>query len=173
MKILITIVTIIAIMLLVAAILPKKMTIQVSQIINTPQNQVRDYVSQLKNQQQYSVRTMADPEVKLDYQGTDGTVWFVASRDSAMKNVGKWAQEITKIEEGVSYEVELRFEKPMQATNYAKTTLESMWNNQTKIVTDFEGSTPWPFNLMSYAFMPKLRKDMQTNLDNLKSILEK
>ena len=43
-----------------------------------------------------------------------------------MKNVGKGEQEITSIQEGIGYEVELRFERPMKATNYAQTTLEDL-----------------------------------------------
>src|SRR5690606_10142891 len=100
--------------------------IQVETTINASKAQVRDYVSKIKNQQDYSVRTMADPEVKLTYTGTDGTVGFIAARDSPMKNVGKGEQEITKIQEATSYEVELRCQRPMKATNYAQTVLEDL-----------------------------------------------
>lgn len=173
MQIILGIIIIIVIILIVAAVLPKTTKIHVETTINTSKAQVRDYVSKIKNQENYSVRVMADPDSKMTYTGTDGTVWFIATWDSEMKNVGKGAQEIIKIEEGTSYEVELRFERPMKAVNYAQTILEDLWNNQTKVNNTFQWSTPRPFNLMSIFFMPKLRKDMETNLDNLKVILEK
>lgn len=173
MQIILGIVIIVILLLIIAAVLPKTAKIQVEMTINASKAQVRDYVSKIKNQENYSVRVMADPSAKPSYTGTDGTVWFIAARDSQMKNVGKGAQEIIKIEEWISYEVELRFERPMKATNYAQTILEDLWNNQTKVSNTFQWSTPRPFNLMSIFFMPKLRNDMQKNLDNLKVILEK
>lgn len=173
MQIILGIVIIVILLLIIAAVLPKTAKIHVETVINAPKSQVRDYVSKIKNQENYSVWVMADPSAKPTYTGVDGTVWFIAAWDSQVKNVGKGAQEITSIQEGTSYDVELRFERPMKAINYAQTTLEDLWNNQTKVINTFQGDTPRPFNLMSLLFMPKLRKDMQTNLDNLKVILEK
>jgi len=90
-----------------------------------------------------------------------------------MKDVGIGEQEIIKMEERKSIDVEIRFEKPMKATNYAKTTLEETTSTQTKVTTIFTGKNPRPGNLISMFFLPKVEKDMQKNMDNLKKELEK
>lgn len=173
MKILYGILLLIVLILLIAAILPKKMELSASTTIRASKDAVWEYVKILDNQRFYSVRVMKDPNVQLTYGGVDGTVGAKQARESTDKNVGKGEQEIIKMEEWTSYEVEIRFERPMVATNYAKTVV-SEWPNEETIVTNtFWWVTPWPFNLISPFIAPKLRKDMQQNMDNLKAEVEK
>lgn len=172
-KFLLGLLAIIAAILIIAAFLPKTMNIEVSTTIDAPRATVRNYVIHLANQTNYSVRVMADPDIKLTYSGVDGKVGFTQAWDSDMQNVGKGEQEITAVEKNTSYDVEVRFEKPMPGTNYAKTTLADTGNRQTLITTSFSGPTPRPFNILCPFMKPTLRKDMQQNLANLKAILEK
>ena len=173
MKILYIIIGIIGVILLVAALLPKTIKISVETTINAPQATVREYVKHIKNQEYYSVRVMADPNIKLDYSGTDGTVGFTSVWDSKEKNVGAGSQTITSIDEGNSYTVQIDFLRPMKATNFATTTLTNISGTETKVSTLFEGKTARPFNLLSLCFSPMVRKDMEKILSNLKTILEK
>lgn len=172
MIILYTILGLIAIILLAAAIMPKAFTISAEIVIEKPSSEVFNYVKHLKNQEKYSVWVMADPNVKLDYKGTDGTVGFIASWSSENKNVGVGAQEIKAIKEGERYDVELRFEKPFKATNQANTITTVVGDNRTKVTTVFSGSNPFPMNLMVPMIKKMLLKDMNQNFTNLKSILE-
>jgi len=162
----------IAVVLLTAAIMPKVFTISCETIINRPNSQVFNYIKNIKNQEKYSVWILADPNIKIDYKGTDGTVGFVSSWTSDNKNVGVGAQEITAIKEGERYDVELRFEKPFKATNQAYTTTTPLDNNRTKVITVFSGSNPFPMNLMVPMIRKMLTKDMNQNFLNLKKILE-
>ncbi len=173
MKILYIILWLIALILLIAAFLPKRFELKAETTINKPKQDVRDYVKLFQNQKNYSVRVMADPDVLLKYEWTDGTMWAKQSRSSIMKDVGIGEQEIIKMEEGKSIDVEIRFKKPMKATHYAKTTLEETTSTQTKVTTIFTGKNPRPGNLISMFFLPKVEKDMQKNMDNLKKELEK
>lgn len=172
MIILYTILGLIAIILLAAAIMPKAFTISAEIVIEKPSSEVFNYVKHLKNQEKYSVWVMADPNVKLDYKGTDGTVGFIASWSSENKNVGVGAQEIKAIKEGERYDVELRFEKPFKATNQANTITTVVGDNRTKVTSVFSGSNPFPMNLMVPMIKKMLLKDMNQNFTNLKSILE-
>ena len=70
-------------------------------------------------------------------------------------------------------EVEVRFERPMKATNKATNILVDMGNNQTKISNIFTGKNPRPGNFISMFFLPKVKKDMQNNMNNLKVQVEK
>lgn len=162
----------IALILVAAAILPKSFHVSAETVINKPSSEVFNFVKHLKNQEEYSVWVMTDPNIKLDYQGIDGTVGFISSWSSENKNVGVGAQEIKAIKEGERYDVELRFEKPFKATNQAYTTTTALDSNRTKVTTVFSGSNPYPMNLMSFMIRKMLLKDMNKNMENLKSILE-
>jgi hypothetical protein len=154
MKILYIILAIIVLILIVAAIMPKRMEIEASTTIKASKAAVWDYVKIMANQKNYSVRVMKDPNVTLTYGGVDGTVGATQARDSADKNVGKGEQEIIKIDEGNSYDMELRFEKPMKATNYAKTVLEDRGDGTVNVTNMFRGDTPWPMNIINLIVAP-------------------
>ncbi len=171
-KFILILLALVAILLIVAAFLPKEFALKAETTINAPQLQVWNYVKFLANQENYSVRVMADPQVKLTYSGTDGTIGFRQARDSQMSNVGAGEQEIIAMQEWLSYDVEIRFERPMKATSYARTMLESLDAKQTKVTNTFRGSNPRPMNLVSMFFLGQVRKDMQKNMDNLKAIIE-
>ena len=115
---------------------------------------------------------MMDPNVKLTYTGTDGTVGFKAAWKSDVKDVGVGEQEITRIVPGERYDVELRFEKPFKATNQAYTTTIPVDANRTKVTTVFNGKNAIPMNLMSAMIRKMLLKDMNQNMLNLKKELE-
>ena len=172
MIILYIIISLVLLILLTAGIMPKTFSVSAETIIDKPSTDVFSYVKHLKNQEKYSVWVMTDPNVKLEYKGTDGTVGFISSWSSENKNVGIGAQEIMSIKEGERYDVELRFEKPFKATNQAYTTTISLNGNRTKVTTVFSGSNPFPMNLMSVFIRKMLIKDMNQNMANLKSILE-
>jgi len=171
--ILIVIGSIIVLFLLVALLVKKEYSVSKEISISKPQQDVFNYLKMLKNQEQYSVWVMKDPNIKLVYTGTDGTVGATSSWESKDKNVGVGAQEIIKMNDGHSLDVEVRFKKPFEGTSYANTTVSTEGNGQTKVVNTFTGKSKYPSNIMNL-FMPKLvGNDMQKNLVNLKANLEK
>jgi len=68
--------------------------------INKPKSEVFNYVKYVKNQDEFSVWNMRDPNMKKEYRGEDGTVGFVYGWDSDNKDVRKGEQEIKKNSEG-------------------------------------------------------------------------
>jgi uncharacterized protein YndB with AHSA1/START domain len=170
--ILIVIVGIITIALLAAAIMDKKFSITSEVVIDTARDNVFNYIKLLKNQEYYSKWVMMDPNVKMTYTGTDGTVGFKAAWVSAVKNVGVGEQEITKINEGDGYEVEIRFKKPFEGVSTAVTSTQAISETQTKFTTTFYSFNPFPMNLMIPMIKKMLQKDMDENAANLKKILE-
>jgi len=169
---LIIVVSIIALLLLAAAIMKKEMSLSSEIIINRSQADVFNYIKHIKNQEHYSKWVMADPNSKITYTGVDGTVGFKAAWNSQMKNVGVGEQEITKLTDGVGYDVILRFEKPFKGISYANATTQKLTDNQTKVITTFSSTTPFPMNLMSAMMKNMLLKDMNENSSNLKKVLE-
>ena len=167
----IIIIVLVGLILLAASMMEKEYSLSSSILINRPQNVVFDYVKHLKNQERYSKWVMTDPNVKLTYTGTDGTVGFRAAWESADKNVGVGEQEIMSIQEGISYDAEIRFEKPFKGISTANVTTETVSSNQTKVTTTFNSKTPFPMNLMVPMIKKMLQKDMDTNSENLKRVL--
>jgi len=164
---------IIALFLLLAFVTKKDFRLEKQIIIDKPKAEVFNYLKLIKNQEKYSVWVMKDPNIKVVYTGTDGTVGFISSWTSDDKNVGIGAQEIIKLTQGESMDVEVRFKKPFEATNYAHTDVTALSTTQTKVSNVFTGKQKFPMNVMNL-FMDKLiGKDMLQNLVNMKNNLEK
>ena len=174
-KILIGLVGIVALLLIVALFVKKEYSVEREVVIGKPTADVFAYVKFIKNQNNYSVWNMKDPNSKMEYTGTDGTVGFISSWDSEMEDVGKGEQEIKGITEGSRIDMELRFKKPFEATDYAYMSTEAAGENQTKVKWGFNGKMPYPMNLMLLCMNMDnmLGKDLETGLLNLKNILEK
>ncbi|MGC4102121.1 SRPBCC family protein [Ferruginibacter sp.] len=163
---------IIVIFLVLALIIKKDFSLSKEVIIDQPAAIVFNYLKLIKNQEKYSVWVMKDPNIKIVYTGTDGTVGFTSSWQSDDKNVGVGAQEIIAIKEGESMQVEIRFKKPFEATNYALTTVTPLSATQTKVTNTFTGAQKFPMNVMNVMMDKLVGKAMQQNLQNMKNNLE-
>jgi hypothetical protein len=163
----------IAFFLLIALLTPRSFALRKEILINRPKQEVFNYLKLIRNQEKYSVWVMKDPNVKLVYTGIDGTVGFTSAWESNDKNVGIGEQEIKKIVEGETMEVEIRFKKPFEGTNHACTSVMAVNDSQAKVTQEFYGKSKFPMNIMNL-FMDKLvGKDMQKTLENLRANLEK
>lgn len=169
---LIVIASIVAMIIVLGLIMPKSYSLSAATIINRPKEEVFNYVKLLRNQEKYSKWIMTDPDVKMDYRGTDGTVGFKAAWNSEVKNVGVGEQEITAIRDGERYDVVIRFEKPFKGTSYAHTTAVAAGNDKTTVTNTFDTTTPFPMNIMAPVIKKMLIRDMNENMANLKRNLE-
>lgn len=165
----------IAILLVVALLIPKDYKLERSIVIQSPKDSVFNYIKHLKNQNEYSVWGKMDPNWETSFTGVDGTVGFVSAWESDVKNVGTGSQTITKIVEGDFIETRLNFEKPFKAENYTQISTSAMGATNTKVTWGFNGSYPYPMNIMKLVFnMEKLiGKDFEDGLKSMKVILEK
>jgi uncharacterized protein YndB with AHSA1/START domain len=165
---------IILLLLIIAAFLRKEYTVERVATINRPVTEVFDYIKYIRNQDNYSKWVMADPAMKKEFRGTDGTRGFVYAWDSTNKQVGKGEQEITAVVEGNELASEVRFIKPFEGkavssmrTSTAGGGTETRWK--------LTGIMKYPMNIM-LLFMNiegMLGKDMEVSLSNLKKLLEK
>lgn len=172
---LIVILSIFGLILLTALFVKKDYIVKRSISINRPKQAVYDYVKYLKNQNDFSVWAKIDPNMKIDYRGTDATVGFVSAWDSPVKEAGKGEQEITKISEGERIDYIIRFFKPMQSTDNAYIEFNSENDSTTSVTWAIYGNMKYPMNL-SLLFMDMdamLGKDLSSGLSNLKALLEK
>ncbi len=162
----------VGLILLIAVAMPKKYRIVSEIVINRPKSEVFNYVKHIRNQEKYSKWILADPNIKITNKGTDGTVGFVSSWVSNVKNVGEGEQEIIKIYEGEGYDADLRFIKPFKGLSHAKIRTKDAGPGQTKFITTFDTKTDFPLNIMVPMIKKMLKKDMNENSANLKRILE-
>ncbi|MEM7182754.1 MAG: SRPBCC family protein [Spirochaetota bacterium] len=174
-KVLATIAGILVILLLIPLFLRSEYTVEREVIIGKPKEEVFTYIKSLKNQDNYSVWAKKDPNMKKEFQGTDGTVGFISSWNSKKEDVGVGEQEIKKIVEGERLELELRFKEPYEDTSQAYMSTETVGEAATKVKWGFVGKMPYPMNAM-LLFMnleEMIGKDFSQGLENLKQILEK
>ena len=173
-RILFVLLALIGIILIAGLVMTKDYAVEREITINQPKDSVFNYVKMMKNQDYFSVWNMKDPNSKRTFIGTDGEIGFIYSWNGN-DDVGEGEQEITKIAPGERIDMELRFKRPMESTDYAYFVTEAVAANQTKVKWGFNGKMPYPFNVMML-FMnmdEMLGNDLQASLDNLKNNLEK
>jgi uncharacterized protein YndB with AHSA1/START domain len=171
-KVLLLVIAVIAIVLMAALFVKKEYTVEREITINKPKEHVFHYVRHLKNQDNYSKWVMADPNMKKEFKGTDGTVGFIYAWNGN-EDVGEGEEEIKNINEGERVDVEVRFKRPMESVASAPIITESISANQTKVKWAMQGRSSYPFNFMNLFLDGMLGKDMETSLNTLKGILEK
>jgi uncharacterized membrane protein len=173
--ILLVIAVLVIIVLITALFIKKDYAVEKEIVINRPKQQVFDYIKYLKNQNEYSKWAKMDANMKTSFSGTDGTPGFISAWDSEKGDVGKGEQEIKKITEGERIETEIRFIKPFPSTAPSYMITEEIAPGQTKVRWGFSGRMPYPMNFMRvFMNMEKMiGDDLQTGLNNLKTIVEK
>lgn len=173
-KILIVAGIIIALPLIAALFVSKDYAVEREITIDRPKDEVFNYIKYLKNQDHYSKWAMMDPDMKKSYRGTDGTVGFVSRWESDADSVGVGEQEIKKITEGERLDFELRFIKPIEATERGYMTTSALNGDQTEVTWGFNGHINYPMNLvlLFMDFEKMIGDDLQTGLERLKTLLE-
>lgn len=156
----------------VGLFLPKRFIIAREVTVARPAREVFDFMKLLKNQERYSTYAKADPDMKIEYRGTDGTPGAMVAWGSEDKNVGKSEQEIKSIEDGKKIEIEIRFKEPFQSTDPLVIEIEAIDSATTRIRNTYRGKIRYPYNLLVWWVMAKIRENMQASLENAKAILE-
>ncbi|MBS1549534.1 MAG: SRPBCC family protein [Bacteroidetes bacterium] len=174
-KIVLILIGFVAVFLIIALFLKKEYSVTRTVVIDKPNAEVFQFLKFLKNQDQFSVWNQMDPTMKKSYHGIDGTVGFVAAWESTNEQVGKGEQEIIELLENTSIKTKLRFKTPFEAENEALFRTENLGTKSTKVSWSFQGSYPYPMNMMQLFFSMEdaVGSDLQKGLDNLKLILEK
>lgn len=173
-KIIFVIIAIVVLGLIMGLFMEDKFSVSKSVVVDLSSEEVFDYLKNLKNQDEYSVWNMKDPNMEKAYEGTDGEVGFIAKWDSDNKDLGSGEQEIVAIENGKRIDFKLRFKEPFEAENDAYILTESIGENRTKITWGIKGVMAYPMNLM-LLFMDMdnmLGTDLENGLKNLKKVLE-
>jgi len=175
MYILLIILIILAIPFIMAAFGNTEFSIIRKIIINRTPTDVYDYIKYLKNGEKYNKWVMTDPNMRTDLRGTDGTEGFIYAWDSDNKQAGKGEQEITQLTPGERVAHEVRFEKPFANTSQMFMTTTQVADGRTELTWGFIGQLNYMMRVFHLVLNLRkaLTKDMDTSLNNLKTILEK
>ncbi|WP_159633818.1 SRPBCC family protein [Sphingobacterium composti Ten et al. 2007 non Yoo et al. 2007] len=166
--VLVILLVLVGIVLLIAAILPKKFHAGSDIIVNKNVSEVFNYLKQIKKQGEYDNWSRQDPNIQKEYIGEDGTIGFTYVWKS--KKVGNGKQVITSIQNDKRVEMDLFFNDSDNA-NKSFIAVDSIAPNQTKVTWEIDGKMPYPFNILTLFY--DMSKDFDQGLVNMKANLEK
>ena len=163
----------VVLILILALIAPKSYDVNRSVTINQPAAKVFEYLKYLKNQDEWSPWNKKDPNMKKEFEGTDGQVGAMSKWDGN-KEVGMGEQEITRLVENELVESKLRFLKPWKSESDAYLKLKAVEGGKTDVTWGFSGNNKFPISIMMlFMNMDKaIGKDFDEGLANLKDRLE-
>lgn len=156
-----------------AVIAPKNYDVNRSIAISQPISKVFDYLKYLKNQDEWSPWGKRDPNMKKEFEGTDGQVGAI-SKWEGNKEVGMGMQELTRIVDNEVIESKLTFLKPWKSESDAYLKVSESEGGQTNVTWGFSGHNKFPMSIMMlFMNMDKaVGKDFEEGLASLKDILE-
>lgn len=164
---------IVVIIVILAVIAPKSYDVNRKIIVHKSAPVVFEYLKYLKNQDNWSPWGKRDPNMKKEFEGSDGEIGAI-SKWEGNKDVGSGEQEIKRIVENEVIESELRFLKPWKSRSDAYLKVNEAGAGETEITWGFSGKNKFPVSIMML-FMNMDRavgKDFEEGLARLKDILE-
>lgn len=166
--------TIVALILIIALFTKKDYTIKKEITINQPDSAVYEHLRFLKNHKQFNAWFLKDPNMKETSKNTDGQIGYILSYEGN-KDLGSGKQEIKGLEKNKKVDIELTFLKPLKSISKTPYVLESIGQSQTNVKWTMQGQMNYPLNfaLLFINMDSFLGEDVQKSLENLKSNLEK
>lgn len=140
--------------------------------INASRDKVWSHVSTLHALHDWSPWVEPDPNIKVSYEGQDGTVGAVYKWDGN-KDVGSGEQTITKLEQPEKMESHLHFIKPFDGQADAYINLADA-NGGTKVTWGLDMTYNYPMNVIKlFVDMDQMMGDTYNKgLAKLKTICE-
>lgn len=165
------IITIIAIVLITALFAPKTLHLEREITINAPKEKVWGNVNSLHALHTWSPWVEPDPNIKITYEGQDGTVGAVY-KWIGNDDVGQGEQTITKIDAPNSIGSHVHFIKPFEGQADAFINLSEA-GSATKVTWGFNSKYSYPMNIVLLMNMDKMIGDTYSKgLNKLKTMCE-
>lgn len=171
--ILLVIAGLIALLLLMALVGKKEYSLSRSIVINRSLADVFAYIRLLKNQDEYNVWTMMDPNMKKTFTGVDGQPGFIYAWDGN-KQAGAGQQQIMAIKENQEVTIDVSFIRPFPGLIHTPLQTDKVDEGQTKVTWNMHSHMAFPRNIFLYFMnMDKmLGKELEKSLAKLKEKLE-
>ena len=165
------IVGLIALLLLIAAMMPKSYMIEKTAVIKTNPSRVMDKVGDLNSYHEWNPWLQMEPSAKSSITGTPKTPGHKYAWEG--KKIGIGSLTLTSIDTKHIHLL-LEFLKPWKS-NAKDNWLFEAWGdgNETKVTWQNSGELPWPMaRLMSPMINKNLNHQFEAGLGNLKKLCE-
>lgn len=164
----------VALFLIAAALISKKMDYEKTVHIQSDIDTVWNNVSSLSAMDKWSPWDEKDPNIQKSLTGTDGSVGARQSWVSKVKNVGEGSQEIERLDPPKGIYTKLRFIKPFKSEADAYVVLNEQ-NNGVDVTWGFKSAMPYPMNIMKLFmnFEKSMDTEFGSGLNKLKVLCEK
>lgn len=140
---------VIVLALVASLLLPKKMEVERELKIDAPIGVVWKMVNRLDSQESWSPWFALDPEMKSEYEGTDGQPGAIHRWESDHKELGKGEHELMTVDaENYRTESTLRFFEPWEGEASAYIQLEETEDGKTLAKWGVTQKTPIGVNLL-------------------------
>ena len=159
-----------ALLLLIAALLPKTYNVEKSIIIARPQSQVMGFVSNLHHYSQWNPWQQTDPTAKNKITGDSGQPGHKYSWEG--KKVGVGSLTLNSLD-AKHIHFTLEFIKPFASKAKDNWLFENWGDGETKVTWQNNGAFPFPVaSLMGPIILKNLHKQFEQGLNNLKKMVE-
>lgn len=164
----------IAVIIVLGLVAPKKYNVERSVVIDAPKELVFEHVKYWRNWQKWSPWAAQDPTMEVFIEGKDGEMGSIYkwTGDPDKTGVGQMTNTGIKDNEEIAYH--LNFMKPWESESDGYVRLSEV-DGGTKVAWGFYGENPFPWNIvMLFMSMDKMvGKEFDTGLGLLKNLAEK
>jgi polyketide cyclase/dehydrase/lipid transport protein len=164
---------IIVLFLLIAAIAGTAWSYEQSILIQAAPDKIWDNVRSLHAINQWNPWMGIDPNIKVQYAGTDGKPGAGFTWDSSVKNVGAGSQTILRVRDGSELYTRVDFLRPFKSIGYADFKLIPD-SNATRVSWSIKSRMPYPVNIVKVfgGIQRNMGRDFTKGLNKLKSLCE-
>ncbi|MHA4809224.1 SRPBCC family protein [Flavitalea flava] len=165
---------IVVLILLMAAVTGTGWTYEKSISVKAPLSRVWEKTNSLKALNSWNPWVGRDPDIRIEFSGTDGTPGAKYSWDSAIKNVGAGIQTILSVTDRSELVSRVDFIRPFKGTGQAYIQVREE-TGATRVTWKIVSSTPYPMNIIKlFGVIEKnMEKDFGEGLNKLKNICER
>ena len=163
---------IIALVVLAIFVIPTKYDFAKSIVINAPAEKVYQNISSTKGFNGWNPWLKLDPNMKIDYSGTQGEIGDRYCWDSKNDDAGAGCQEIVELVPNQKQKTKMEFKRPFEDTSYSEVILTPEGNG-TKVTWTLDSELERPMNLMRFFMDGAMDKSYGEGLEKLKEISEK
>jgi hypothetical protein len=156
---------------LIGLFAPHKVVVAESVTINASAENVFEKINLWAHFKDWSPWNELDPNMKISYEGTDGTVGSVYKWEGN-DEVGTGTMTKTLVQPNSRIEYDLYFMKPWEAQNKGYLSIEAQGNAQ-KVTWGFTADAPFPKNVLMLFMKGYIASDFKKGLDKLKANCEK
>ena len=163
---------IIAVIAIAIFAVPEKYNFEKSILINARAAKVYKNINSTKAFNQWNPWLKLDPNMKMEYSGTQGQIGDKYCWDSQNSDAGAGCQEIVELVPNQRQKTKMDFKRPFEDTSYSEVILAPE-GNDTKVTWTLDSELERPMNLMRFFMDGAMDKSYGEGLAKLKEISEK